>query len=139
MGYMKSFQVCYNEVEGIIESRVRCPFDWNFIEAIAPEIAKLILEKNCELLFLDFRRSNVNMSTVKIYETPKKIAFEFCKLGIDAWKLKRALLINPGQRDFDFFKNVTTNSAQILELFTDEENAKKWLTSRVVNKALAAS
>ena len=128
---MKPFQVIYNETEGIIESRVRCPFDWHFIETIAPEIGKFVLAKDCELLFLDFRRSTVNMSTVKIYETPKKIAFEFCKLGIDAWKLKRALLINPGQRDFDFFKNVTTNSAQILELFTDEENAKKWLTSRV--------
>lgn len=123
------FKVSLNESTQIIEARVQSNFDWLLIEQMAPKICKLIKETNTDLLFLDFRKSKVVMSTIKIYETPKKIGEEFAKAGVDIQKMKRAILIKPGQKDFDFLESVTINNAQIFSLFYDEETAMKWLKS----------
>jgi hypothetical protein len=122
-----NFKVTFNEKTQIVESRVHCDFDWTLVETMIPQIGKQILQSGTNLIFIDFRRSKVTMSTTKIYETPLKIAEEFAKLGIDAKNLRRAILIKSGQKDFDFLENVTSNNAQILKLFYDEELAMKWL------------
>ena len=124
-----TFKVTYNENTNIIESRVHGDFDCGLIERMVPELAKLVLKMNSDLIFIDFRYCKVNMSTMKIYETPKKIAQEFAKMGVDASKLRRAILINTAQNDFDFLESVTSNNAQILKLFYDEESAIAWLTA----------
>jgi hypothetical protein len=124
-----TFKVTFNESTHIIESRVHEDFDWNLIEHMVPEIGKLVQKENSDLIFIDFRDSKVTMSTIKIYETPRKIADEFSKTGVNVRKLKRAILINPNQKDFDFLDSVTANNAQILRLFYDEESAMKWLTT----------
>ncbi|HCS40954.1 MAG TPA: hypothetical protein DIW44_15405 [Anaerolineaceae bacterium] len=123
------FKVTYNETTQIIEARIQCDFDWNLVEHLAPEICKFVNQTNSDLIFLDFRKSKVEMSTIKIYETPRKIAEEFAKTGVDIRELKRAILIKPGQKDFDFLESVTVNNAQIFSLFYDEESAIKWLVS----------
>ena len=124
-----NFKVTFNQSTQIVECRVHCDFDWTLVETMIPEIGKHILESGTNLIFIDFRRSKVMMSTMKIYETPRKIAEEFGKMGIDAKKLRRAILIKPGQKDFDFLDSVTSNNAQILKLFYEEELAMQWLIS----------
>ncbi|PKN98723.1 MAG: hypothetical protein CVU42_10935 [Chloroflexi bacterium HGW-Chloroflexi-4] len=124
-----NFKVTFNESTQIVESRVHCDFDWTLVETMIPEIGKHIIENGSNLIFIDFRRSKVMMSTIKIYETPRKIAEEFGKMGINAQKLRRAILIKPGQKDFDFLESVTSNNAQILKLFYEEELAMQWLIS----------
>lgn len=124
-----NFKVTFNESTQIVECRVHCDFDWSLIETMVPEIGKYLLQSGTNLIFIDFRRSKVTMSTTKLYETPRKIAEEFGKMGIDAKKLRRAILIKPGQKDFDFLDSVTSNNAQILKLFYDEELAMQWLIS----------
>lgn len=124
-----NFKVTFNDKTQIVESKVHCEFDWNLVESMIPEIGKHILQSGTNLIFIDFRRSKVTMSTTKIYETPRKIAEEFAKMGIDAKKMRRAILIMPGQKDFDFLESVTSNNAQILKLFYDEEQAMNWLIS----------
>ena len=124
-----NFKVTFNESTQIVESRVHGDFDWNLVETMIPEIGKHLLQSGTNLIFIDFRRSKVTMSTTKLYETPRKIAEEFGKMGIDAKKLRRAILIKPGQKDFDFLESVTSNNAQILKLFYEEELAMQWLIS----------
>ncbi len=124
-----NFKVTFNESTQIVECRVHCDFDWSLIETMVPEIGKYLLQSGTNLIFIDFRRSKVTMSTTKLYETPRKIAEEFGKMGIDAKKLRRAILIKPGQKDFDFLDSVTSNNAQILKLFYEEELAMQWLIS----------
>jgi len=124
---MESFTIHYNEKEGIIEARVFSLFDWNLIEEMVPKLGKMVLEKNCDLLFLDFTHSEIIMPTLRIYKTPEKLGLEFSKAGVNAWSLRRAMLIKTGQKDFDFLEDVTINSAQTLRIFTDEGDAKAWL------------
>lgn len=123
-----TYRVTFTETTNIIESRVHGDFDWNLVEHMVPEIGKFVLKTNSNLIFIDFRESKVNMSTIIIYETPRKIAEEFEKLGVDVRKLRRAILITPTQEDFDFLDSVTANNAQVLKLFYDEESAIQWLT-----------
>lgn len=132
---MESFTIHYNEEEGIIEARVYRLFDWNLIEEMAPKLGKMVLEKNCDLIFLDFTNSEINMPTLRIYKTPEKLGLEFGKAGVNAWRLRRALLIKPGQKDFNFLEDVSINSAQTVRLFTDEGEAKSWLKTPVFEKS----
>lgn len=124
-----TYKVTFNKTTKIIESRINQDFDWNLVEHIAPEICKHVINQNSELLFFDLRKSKISMSTIKIYETPRKIGEEFAKSGVNIREMKRAVLINPDQKDFDFLDSVTANNAQILKLFYDEESAMKWLTT----------
>ncbi len=131
---MESFTIRYNEEEGIIEARVYCQFDWNLIEELAPKLGEMVLEKDCDLIFLDFTNSEIIMPTLRIYKTPEKLGLEFSKAGVNAWSLRRALLIKPGQKDFNFLEDVSVNSAQTVRLFTDEGDAKSWLKTPVSEK-----
>jgi len=123
------FKVTFNESTRIVESRVHDNFDWDLIETMVPEIAKLVIKMKSNLIFIDFRNCKVNMSTMKIYETPREIAEVFAKNGVNASRLKRAILINTAQNDFDFLENVTSSNAQVLKLFHDEEAAMTWLST----------
>jgi hypothetical protein len=122
-------KVTFNEETKIIEFRVDDNFDWDLIEKMVPELGRFIKSKGSTLILLDFRNSKINMSTVTIYETPEKIVSEYKKAGVDARIVRRAVLINPGQTDFNFLEDVSENNGQSYKLFTDEKLAIDWLKS----------
>lgn len=124
-----TFKVTFNESTRIVESRVHGNFDWDLVEHMIPVIGKQILRSKTNLIFIDFRNCKVTMSTLKLYETPKKIAEEFAKMGIDVRNMRRAILINTNQSEFDFLDSVTINNAQVFRLFHDEASAMAWLLS----------
>ena len=121
------FLVTYHQEDHLIESRLVGTFDWNVMENMVPEIARLVIEKTCERVLLDFQAANLNLSTYKIYVTPEKLAAEFQKYNVDIRLLKRALVLAKRDEDFDFLETVTLNRQQTMKLFTDPGLARDWL------------
>ena len=124
------FQVTYHQEDHLIESRLVGTFDWNVMENMVPEIARLVIEKTCDRVLLDFQAANLDLTTYKIYVTPEKLAAEFQKYNVDIRLLKRALVLTKRDEDFDFLETVTLNRQQTMKLFTDPGLARDWLKSK---------
>jgi hypothetical protein len=121
------FQISFLENEKIIEVRLTDYLDWAVIEQIVPKVSKLVLERNCRNILLNFATANLKLSTVNIYMTPDKLAKEFKKYQIDIHSLRRALIVAADEADYQFLSNVTVNQFQRLQIFHDEASAISWL------------
>ncbi len=121
------FQITFLENEKIIEVRLTDYLDWAVIEQIVPQVSKLVLERNCRSILLNFATANLKLSTVNIYMTPDKLAKEFKKYQIDIHSLRRALIVAADEADYKFLSNVTVNQFQRLQIFHDEASAISWL------------
>lgn len=120
-------QVTYLENEKIIVSRLTEYFNWSVVEQMVPMLSKLIKEKECQHILLDFATANMKLSTVNIYMTPDKLANEFLKYDVDIRSLRRAMVVAKDEDDYRFLSNVTVNKSQLLRIFHDEESAIAWL------------
>lgn len=122
-----SFEITYLEKEEIVESTLLSNFNWQVMEKMVPAISKVIQEKNCHRVLLDWRRGKIDLSTLQIYDTPAKLKAEFEKYGVNILKLKRAYLINKIDSDSYFFETMMKNNNQTFTIFLDREKAVKWL------------
>jgi hypothetical protein len=121
------FDIRYYENEYIIESNLLGDFDWQVMVNMVPALAKQIKEKECNRVLLDYRSGKINLSTLKIYDTPVKLKEEFEKYGVNLFALKRVLLINAIDSDHKFFETVMLNQGQTLKIFLDKDSAIQWL------------
>jgi hypothetical protein len=121
--------MAYNEKEEIIEIYFSGAYDPAIMEKLAPVLAKLIDEKQCHKLLLDYRQKNgkLNLSTLNLYKTPQKVDQEYTKQGVDAVQLKRAILIFEQDDDIEFLETVNFNQGHFLKVFYDETSAREWL------------
>ena len=119
--------IIYNSETQAIEMRARG--DLNLAEAkeIILEMARMATEKNCQLLLSDYREAVIAMTTLEIYELPKLVANMVTPLGVNIYRIKRAIIANKGAKNLPFFETVTANSGQNAKLFYDIDQAKKWL------------
>jgi DNA-directed RNA polymerase subunit H (RpoH/RPB5) len=129
-----SFQALFNEKDQIIESHLHENFTWATIEKMVPELSKLISEKKCNNILLDFRASKIDLPTLKIYLTPDKLSEEFKKFGINILNLRRAILVISNDENYRFLETVSLNQSQKLRIFSDENLAKEWLAIKPQQK-----
>lgn len=125
-----SFVISYHEDEAYIESTLLGDFDWQVMEKMVPAISKMMNEKGCNHVLLDWRQGKINLTTMQIYDTPAKLKAEFEKYGVNIFKLKRAFLINQVDSDSYFFETMMKNNSQTFTIFLDREKAVKWLAGK---------
>lgn len=123
------FVITYLEAEEIIESTLLEDFNFQVMEKMVPAISRMINEKNCGRVLLDWRRGKLNLSTIEIYDTPLRLKKEFEKYGVNILALKRAYLINEVDADSYFFETVMKNNSQTFNIFLDRDRAIEWLSA----------
>ncbi len=125
-----SFQITYIEKEKIIEVKLLVDLNWPIILQIVPIVSRLIRDKGCDSILLDFRNINLDLSTVGMFQTPEKLREEFEKHGVNLMLIKRALLISSYDEDHHFFETVMVNRGHLFSLFLKRDEAIAWLGSK---------
>jgi hypothetical protein len=122
-----SFEINYHGDEKFIEVTLMTDFNWPVMEKIVPIVSGLIKEHECYRILLDFRQIKIDLSTVRMYDTPQKLRDEFNKYGVELAKVKRAFLITRVDSDAYFFETVMLNHGQTFKIFLDRDKAIEWL------------
>lgn len=121
------FKITYHEPEDFIEAVLNVDFNWQVMVQMAPALSKLVLEKKCYKILLDFRKINLDLSTLKMVQTPDRLRDEFKKYGVDILLLKRVFLISINDENHQFFETVMVNRGHTFRLFLDRDKAIEWL------------
>ncbi len=123
------FVITYLEAEDIVESTLLDDFNFKVMEKMVPAISRMIDEKHCTRVLLDWRKGKLALSTLDIYDTPRRLKTEFEKYGVNILALKRAYLINEVDADSYFFETVMKNNSQTFNIFLDRDRAIEWLSA----------
>ncbi len=122
-----SHTVIYNSELHIVESKLQGDMTLGEVEEIVTKIAKIAKEKDCRLIFTDFREVSRKLSIFQIYKLPDRTKNIFASFGINVLLYKRANVAAKDLDDYIFHENVMVNRGQNEKVFTDIDQAKKWL------------
>jgi hypothetical protein len=122
--------IAYHPEQGIIEVKFHGEIRLNETREIFSDIIPIVEEHDCNLILSDYREASIKLSTGEIYEVPNTLSKMFAASRIPANRLKRALVMKNDLNDFHFFENVTINRGQNAKVFTDIEEARKWLLGK---------
>lgn len=122
--------VFYNSELHIVESKLQGNMTLGEVEEIITKIAQLAKEKDCRLIFTDFRGVSRKLSILQIYELPDRIKNIFASFGINVSLYKRANVVAKDLDDYVFHENVMVNRGQNEKMFTDIDKARKWLIGK---------
>ena len=122
-----SHTVIYNSELHIVESKLQGDMTLGEVKEIVTKIAKIAKEKDCRLIFTDFREVSRKLSILQIYELPDRTKNIFSSFGIQVVSCKRANIVANDLDGYAFHENVMVNRGQNEKVFTDIEKAKKWL------------
>ena len=122
-----SHTVLYNSELHIVESKLQGDMTLSEVEEIVTKIAKLAKEKDCRLIFTDFREVSRKLPMWQIYELPNRLKNIFAAFDINVLHYKRANVVARELDDYVFHENVMVNRGQNEKVFTDVEQAKAWL------------
>ena len=119
--------VIYNSELHIVESKLQGDMTIGEVEEIVTKIAKIAKEKNCRLIFTDFREVSRKLPMWQIYELPNRLKNIFAAFDINVLVYKRANVVARDLDDYIFHENVMVNRGQNEKVFTDIDQAKEWL------------
>jgi len=119
--------ITYNPAAGMIETVVQGKIASSEAKEIISEIIQIAAENNCFFCLTDYRQAIIDMSTSDIYSIPKIVSNKQASTGLRLKNFKRAIVVEKGLIDFRFLETVTLNMGQHIKLFTDMDEAKKWL------------
>ena len=122
-----SHTVIYNSELHIVESKLQGDMTVGEAEEIVAKIAKLAKEKDCRLIFTDFREVSRKLPMWQIYELPNRLKNIFAAFDINVLLYKRANVVAKDLDDYVFHENVMVNRGQNEKVFTDIDQAKEWL------------
>lgn len=117
------FKVIYNKENNCLRGTVNGNFEAEHVPAYVQEVEKLAKKHKCKRFLNDFRKANVHLSVLNLYEVPDKtVAKEFNR----TWK--RAILVNEKDiKQMSFLETTSYNKGVPLKVFTDESEAMEWL------------
>jgi hypothetical protein len=125
------YTIHYNQEAHIIEVKVKGDVNRDTFKEIFSQALQLVKEKECFLFLNDFREANIQLSTMDLYSLPNILSDISTPLGINADRLRRALVIAPTYaRDASFAEDVTVNRGQHAKFFHDIDEALKWLLEK---------
>jgi len=119
--------VIYNSELHIVESKLQGDMTVGEVEEIVTKIAKIAKEKDCRLIFTDFREVSRKLPMWQIYELPNRLKNIFAAFDINVLVYKRANIVAKDLDDYIFHENIMVNRGQNEKIFTDIDQAKKWL------------
>lgn len=119
--------VFYNSELHLIESKLQGDMTLGEAEEIVSEIAKTAQEKDCRLIFIDFRNVSQKLTMVEMYKLPDCTKNIFAAFGMKVSIYKRANVVAKDLDDYIFHENVMVNRGQNEKVFTDIDQAKTWL------------
>ena len=122
-----SHTVIYNSELHIVESKLQGDMTVGEVEEIVTKIAKIAKEKDCRLIFTDFREVSRKLPMWQIYELPNRLKNIFAAFDINVLVYKRANIVAKDLDDYIFHENIMVNRGQNEKVFTDIDQAKKWL------------
>jgi len=138
-----SHTVIYNSELRIVESKLQGDMTLSEVEEIVTKIAKIAKEKDCRLIFIDFRKVSQKLSILEMYRLPDRTKNIFASFGMNVSLYKRANVVAKDLEDYIFHENVMVNRGQNEKVFTDIDKAKEWLmetsATHEVGYALAAT
>lgn len=119
--------VIYNSELHIVESKLLGNLTVGEVDEIVTKIAQIAKEKNCQLIFIDFRKVSQKLSILQIYELPDRIRDIFTSFEINVSFYKRANIVANDLDDYIFHENVMVNRGHNEKVFTEIDKAMKWL------------
>jgi hypothetical protein len=122
--------VTYNSALHIVESKLQGNMTLGEVDEIITKTAKIAKENDCRLIFNDFREVSRKLSILQIYELPDRIRTIFTSFGINVGLYKRANVVAKDWDEYIFHENVMVNRGQKEKVFTDMDEAKKWLLGK---------
>lgn len=112
----------FNEADRYIRVDTSGVIDLDAVAEVLKEIPILIQRYGSKRILHDLRRADIQLDTHDIYFTPQKIQ----EAGYH--DTKRALLFSAeNKQEFTFFETVSANRGHLVQVFTDECKALKWL------------
>ena len=133
--------VIYNSELHLVESKLQGDMTLGEAEEIVTKIAKIAKEKDCRLIFTDFREVSRKLSILQIYELPDRTKNIFTSFGMKLSLYKRANVVAKDLDDYVFHENVMVNRGHNEKVFTDIDQAQEWLmeTSAAQQNRLCAN
>jgi hypothetical protein len=122
-----SYTIFYHAEEKYIEMKAQGSLMMDEAREIISALLQEVKERNCFFILSDYREATLDISIVKIYLIPEAISTAAAATGLSEIHIKRALVIEKGSKNFDFFETVSINQGQQTKLFEDITEAKKWL------------
>ncbi|MBE0672352.1 MAG: hypothetical protein IH588_17390 [Anaerolineales bacterium] len=122
-----SHTVFYNPELHIVESKLQGDMTIGEVDEFVAKIAQITKEKDCRLIFTDFREVSRKLPMWQIYELPNRLKNIFAAFDINVSFYKRANVVAKDLDDYIFHENVMVNRGQKEKVFTDIDQAKKWL------------
>jgi hypothetical protein len=123
-----SHTVIYNAETHVIESKFQGLLTFDEVKLFISEGALMSKEKDCRFFLSDYREVKLKLSTLEIYNVPQLLKDVFSSFGLNVYLLKRAVVAARDLNDYRFYENVAFNSGQYAKVFTDIDEAKKWLS-----------
>ena len=122
-----SHEITFDREKQLIKMRFHGDLTLKAIKEVVAELAQVVKETNCSSLLNDFRDANVKLSTADVYDLPKIMQDIYAASGISIFSLKRAAVLVRDLRDARFFETVSANRGHSVKVFSDIEEASKWL------------
>ena len=124
MSYISS----YNSKTHVIESKFIQNLNFAEVKGFISDGALISKENNCPFFLSDYRQVRLKLSTMEIFKVPQIMQAEFSSLNLWVNRLKRAVVAAEDLEDYRFYENAAINRGQHLKVFTDINEAKKWLS-----------
>ena len=122
--------IIYNPETNVIESKFQGVLIVDEVKKFISEGALISKEKNCRFFLSDYREVRLNHSTMDIYEVPQLLQDIFASFGLNVRRLRRAVVAAEDLEDYLFYETVAFNRGQYAKVFTDMDEARKWLSTK---------
>jgi hypothetical protein len=117
----------YNEDEGIIETRLTDDITNKDVLRFIDDMIQLTIKYDCFAWLVDYTNARYKLSTMQIFDLPTEVFKKMDMLGDKKYRIKRAIIRINDNADFAFLENVANNRGQNLLVFSNRNEAKKWL------------
>jgi hypothetical protein len=118
------FNVSYDSESDCLIASIEGEIDFELLEELAAEVVRLSTAHNCRRILNDLSKAVMKLSTLNIYDIPKLLK----DAGLRQDCL-RAIVVAKDFDDYAFFMTVSKNRGQLVELFRDIDEAKRWLAT----------
>lgn len=119
----------YNNEYNIIETVFSGIVVYEDIIQMFYDIREVAAANNCYLWLHDFSGAERRMTTMEVFQLPKKFSEIFKETNLNLYAIKRAIVGAKDMPDFLFASNVSYNIGLYLEAFDSREAGIKWLKS----------
>ena len=100
--------------------------DMQTIQALMSEVISASDKHNPTCILKDAREAKPSLGTFDLYEIPRLLD-RYIERSHPFFRMRRAIVIAEQQEDYEFFSTVSANVGQRVRIFTDINEAKKWL------------